>query len=182
MNTIYLIGKVQSCDSNKFSLHRGNLEVTRLSGVKDIIPFYSMKPLDVDKVYQVSGILDTHKSSCYPRKTTCVLIRSASEYGSHSDKDTLNRVFLSGHIVGKNPLRKTPRTDRTIIDFQLEVSEDGRVIFPSLVAWGSLAKKVDSFEDNTEIMIQGQLQSREYKKNDKTYIIHEISCFEAERL
>lgn len=94
-----------------------------------------------------------------------------------------NYCELDGKICKKNELRTT-KEGKSVINFILAnnlVTETQNLnCYIPCVAWGKNAKYVNSLKIGDKIQLQGQLQSREYKKklNDSDFevrVAHEVS-------
>ena len=78
-----------------------------------------------------------------------------------------NTTELVGRICKSNGLRKT-QAGKDVIDFilanNLITDTQSLNCYIPCVAWGKLAKDISKMSIGTELHIQGQLQSREYRK------------------
>ncbi len=186
MNEAKFTGTVVSYDYSHsikgVKMYEGIIEVPRKSGYIDTIPFHSWKTdIKVGESYYIEGEVKTVRvADGYPKKKTYIKPRKITAIPE--DTAGLNIVTLTGKIVGKNVIRQTPATKKTVIDFQLQVDSNTGVVFPSLIAWEFTAKQVEAFEENSEVRVSGLLQSRDYNKDGEVYKIHEISCCEINKI
>lgn len=103
-----------------------------------------------------------------------------------------NIAILEGRICKKDTLRRTPKGKHYIhfIVANNIITDDGQKLnsYIPCVSWGKNAKKVDKdLNVGDFIHIEGQLQSREYKRkneNDEIEIrvAHELSTAEIEKI
>ena len=189
MNEAILTGKLVSYTYSHtikgVKIYEGVLAVRRPSGTEDAVLFHSWKTdIQVGKTYCITGEVRTARTpNAYPKKKTYIKLKTVGEYTKpEEEQGDKNEITLSGKLVGKTPIRQTPISRKSIIDFQIEVPQGDSVIYPSLIAWGFTAKQVDSMEEGTEVKISGQLHRREYLKGDGVFYIYEISCFSVEAL
>lgn len=161
-------------------IYAGELEVPRRSGYKDIVPFHSWKTdIQIGSAYFIEGEVRTSRiTDGYPKKKTYVKLKSIREIPATAVG--LNEVTICGRIVGKNVIRQTPASHKTVIDFQLAVEEESGTVFPSFIAWEFTAKQVEAIPENAVITAIGQFHHREYRKDTGLYTIHEISCSKIE--
>ena len=83
------------------------------------------------------------------------------------EENVNNATELVGRICKSNGLRKT-QAGKDVIDFilanNLITDTQSLNCYIPCVAWGKLAKDISKMDIGTELHIQGQLQSREYRK------------------
>lgn len=83
------------------------------------------------------------------------------------EENVNNAAELVGRICKSNGLRKT-QAGKDVIDFilanNLITDTQSLNCYIPCVAWGKLAKDISKMDIGTELHIQGQLQSREYRK------------------
>lgn len=163
-------------------MYEGELEVPRRSGHIDTIPFHSWKnDIQVGHTYLIEGEVKTSRvANGYPKKKTYIKLKAVNEIPAHAVG--LNEVRLQGKIAGKNPIRQTPSSHKTVVDFQMILEDKSGNIFPSLIAWGFTAKQIEAVPSDVEIKIVGQFHRREYHKGEDLCVIHEISCFDVEEV
>lgn len=81
-----------------------------------------------------------------------------------------NNVIISGYICKTNPLRETPLSKKTLLDFMVafnSVANAKSYYFP-IIAWNSTARYVSKLSVGSHVYLSGRIQSREYiKQNEK---------------
>jgi hypothetical protein len=76
-----------------------------------------------------------------------------------------NEMSVDGYICRKSDIRKTPVSDRYILDFLLASNRKvGKSDYIPCICWGRIAERLDNYSIGTNISALGRLQSREYNK------------------
>ena len=96
------------------------------------------------------------------------------EAGTAMDTDQLK---FEGYLCKKPVLRKTPFSDRTVCDCVLAINDRGMSYYVPCICWSKNAKKMAQSAVGDKFYVSGRLQSREYVKNEKTYVINEVSVY-----
>lgn len=99
--------------------------------------------------------------------------------------DGPNEDLNDGHFIGElgkiKPVRETP-SGMTIIDFTLRLKarpNSNKTYRVPCIAWGHLAKWVNTLESGTNVQVDGRLQSREYTTSlGETKLVNELSVYE----
>ena len=153
-NFAYVSGKIPE---------RGIIEVTRYSGVKDRIPFVSVYgDIPVGKSTSLIGELRTRNvvgEDCKNHKETYLVVREKLI----AEEANKNEIEFTGTLVKKAELRQTP-LGRTIIEFVVAINCGIESYYPSVIAWGNTAEKMQYIPIGARMEIQGRFQSREYVK------------------
>lgn len=111
-------------------------------------------------------------------------------YFDKPEIEYINKANLKGRICKSNGLRKT-KDGKDVIDFILANNiangEQSLNCYIPCVAWGKLAKELAKLPIGTEIAVEGQLQSREYKKrisedDFEIRVAHELNVNEFTKL
>lgn len=178
MNHIQVAGMVRnisfSHEIKGVKMYEGTIAVERKSGVVDILIFQTWQddihPLEY---YSIEGELKTIRTDSYPKKKTYIKaigIKHLMQPIEH------NEVNLIGTIEDKTPVRCTP-LGRTIVDFIIKVKTGYSTAYISTIAWGIIAKRLESVPNGTNIRIEGRLQKRYFKRadSDKLFGLHEVS-------
>ena len=141
----------------------GVLEVKRLSGATDRIPFVTkFNGLSTGKRLAMSGFVRTKnwigKDGVSHQKTYVY----GQDLELESEED-LNEVVLEGFLCKRGPLRNTPM-GKTVVDFVLAINNNAVSYYPTIIAWYQNAEFIDSIPIGTQLRIEGRFQSREYNK------------------
>lgn len=96
------------------------------------------------------------------------------EAGTAMDTDQLK---FEGYLCKKPVLRKTPFSNRTVCDCVLAINDRGLSYYVPCICWSKNAKKMAQSAVGDKFYVSGRLQSREYVKNEKTYVINEVSIY-----
>lgn len=76
-----------------------------------------------------------------------------------------NEMSVDGYMCRKEHIRKTPMSDRYILDFLLASNRKvGKSDYIPSICWGRIAERLDNYIIGTNISALGRLQSREYNK------------------
>lgn len=190
MNHIKISGTLESlyfshtvCDRPRYE---GVLKVPRSSGACDHIHIQMWdSSLTVGDAYMVEGEVRTNRYSGdnpqHPHKMSYVTVTSIAP--CDPDSVGINEVHISGEVIYKSSIRKTPVSDKQIQPFQLFVPSKHHRSYPNIIAWEELAVTVaNTISVNQIVSVIGRLQSREYVKDGAIYRIHEICATEVEYL
>lgn len=97
-----------------------------------------------------------------------------------ADAEDSDQVRFEGYIC-KNPiLRTTPESNRKICDLILAINDRGYSYYVPCICWNSVAERMAEKVVGDKFYVTGRLQSREYIKNGKTYVINEVSVIHIE--
>ena len=189
MNIIKLQGIIKDIEyshiTNDIIFYKAHLLVSKENGKEDLLNIkfkrFSNPYKENDKINIIGNIRTfSEKREDGTNKVEVYVFT----YFDEPDSIETNQVELSGKVVRTNGLRKT-RNGKDVLDFILMntiENENGRPIncYIPCVAWGKNAKNI---KINSDININGQLVSREYKKllNDKDFeikVAHEVNVLE----
>lgn len=186
-NSIFIAGKVVedftfSYESHGEKFYSSKVEIKRLNDITDILPILVSEKLLDDKIINSSYIIANgqirtrgiQKSSKFS-KSIYVFIQTISS-AEKSEINTLkdcNKVTLKGHLCKKPSLRQSKT--RTLSDIMLAVNRTHSTSYIPCIAWSRNAIHANKLEIGDLISIEGRFQQREYKKDDKSYFIYEVS-------
>lgn len=99
----------------------------------------------------------------------------------NSDAVDNDQLKFEGYICSKPVLRRTPLTQRTICDCLLAVNDRGLSYYIPCICWNRNAEKMADGEMGDKFYISGRLQSREYVKDGKTFVVNEVSVYHIDK-
>lgn len=170
--------------NNTISMYKGKMQIARLSGVLDIVPFYTLQSdIEVGKCYTIVGDIQTHNlRDKQGNSHKIVYVKPGIMWKRNKDVDHLNSVELCGYLVSKSSSRFTP-FGRRIADFVIALNGTfGKSSYPNLIAWGHDARMLDTCHIGDKLRVIGRFQSREYEKDGITHTVYEISCSEVHNI
>ena len=88
-----------------------------------------------------------------------------------------DQLKFEGYLCKQPVLRKTPFSNRTVCDCVLAINDRGMSYYVPCICWSKNAKKMAQSDVGDKFYVSGRLQSREYVKNEKTYVINEVSIY-----
>lgn len=200
-NNLTLVGKVVS--EKRFSheiygekFYMFDIEIPRLSDIKDIIPVtISERLIDDSKLVIGVKVLIRGQFRSYNsyenEKNKLILTVFAKdivfeEELSEEEKESIrkqqlsNEVVLVGYICKKPVYRQTP-FGREIADVLIAVNRAySKSDYIPAIAWGRTARFCQNMETGTEVRVVGRVQSRTYEKKYEdgtveTKIAYELS-------
>ena len=199
-NNLTLVGKVVS--EKRFSheiygekFYMFDLEIPRLSDIKDIIPVtISERLIDDNKLVIGAKALIRGQFRSYNsyenEKNKLVLTVFAKDIIFEDDieekvkddeeinMDVSNEVVLIGHICKKPIYRKTP-FGREIADLLLAVNRAySKSDYIPAIAWGRNARFCDHLEVGAQVKAVGRVQSRKYEKKYEDGTVVERVAYE----
>lgn len=200
MNTIILKGIIKniqySHNINDIEYYKANLLISRANGKEDLInikfkkfslPSYINQTSNNQEI-SLTGNIRTFSRKLDDRNKVDVYVFT---YFDEPDIENINNYCeIDGRICKKNALRKTI-DGKDVLDFIIanNVSTNNQSLncYIPCVAWGKCAKMLDKLQIGDNVLIKGQLQSREYKKkiseNDfEIRIAHEVSVNNFEKI
>ena len=170
-----------------------DMEIERLSGVKDIVPltiserlFQSGEQLKGYR-FRILGQLrsfNEHKDG-KNRLILSVFVLDIEQLDDSQSSLNINEIIIDGYLCKEPVYRKTP-SDREIADILLAVNRSyGKSDYIPCIAWGRNAKYVSNFNVSTHIKVHGRIQSREYTKRlseteSETRVAYEVSVSKIE--
>lgn len=184
-NNLTLVGKVVS--EKRFSheiygekFYMFDLEIPRLSDIKDIIPVtISERLIDDSKLVigakaLIRGQFRSYNS--YENEKNKLILTvfakdivfeeelSEEERESIQKQQLSNEVILLGYICKKPVYRQTP-FGREIADVLIAVNRAySKSDYIPAIAWGRTARFCQNMETGTEVRVVGRVQSRTYEK------------------
>lgn len=200
MNTIILKGILKNIEYshniNDIEYYKANLLISRANGKEDLInikfkkfslPSYINQTSNNQEI-SLTGNIRTFSRKLDDRNKVDVYVFT---YFDEPDIENINNYCeIDGRICKKNALRKTI-DGKDVLDFIIanNVSTNNQSLncYIPCVAWGKCAKMLDKLQIGDNVLIKGQLQSREYKKkiseNDfEIRIAHEVSVNNFEKI
>lgn len=146
---------------------KASLIVKRDNGKEDLINLKFKKfsnPYQDGDAVSLIGNVRTYTQRVGDRSKVEIYVFT---YFDIPEEDLTNNVELVGRICKSNGLRKT-MAGKDVIDFILAnnlITETQSLnCYIPCVAWGKMAKDIAKMNIGDELNIQGQLQSREYRK------------------
>ena len=162
------------------SILEGKMVGKRASSSDDQL-FFSMPDNAQPEQYQTFVFDGNTYKSIGPFDTQEELFNALKEYtdteveaGTAMDTDQLK---FEGYLCKKPVLRKTPFSNRTVCDCVLAINDRGMSYYVPCICWSKNAKKMAQSAVGDKFYVSGRLQSREYVKNEKTYVINEVSIY-----
>ena len=162
------------------SILEGKMVGKRASSSDDQL-FFSMPDNAQPEQYQTFVFDGNTYKSIGPFDTEEELFNALKEYtdteveaGTAMDTDQLK---FEGYLCKKPVLRKTPFSNRTVCDCVLAINDRGMSYYVPCICWSKNAKKMAQSAVGDKFYVSGRLQSREYVKNEKTYVINEVSIY-----
>ena len=194
MNTIRLKGVLRNIQDshliNNMEFSKAHLVVPRDDGKEDILNVRFKKysnPYEEDQEVTFNGNVRSYSAKLDSGKNKVelyVFTYFDQPDLDENDQEYTNFLELDGRICKLDELRET-RTGRKNIHFilanNLIVSDGSKKLnsYVPCIAWGELAEQLSGLHIDSQIMITGQLHSREYKKKftDGTFefrVAHEV--------
>ncbi len=180
MNKISLSGKAEHTsmliETKDYGILYANfLDVTRRSGIDDVIPFLSVEKFDAGENVAFHGHL---RSSFVKRdeddRFHLSFYAVADSFLEEEKDEDDNFIHLKGIVRDTKPLRTTSSKRRIVEEFSFSPVQGGEAVgyFPC-IAWGQLAETVNRIDpDKKELFeLEARFQSREYtnmRKEHKT--------------
>lgn len=172
-NTIYLTGKVSVAphfvyNQRGYGIYEGCIEVPRLSGTIDRVPFISESEnidwIKAGDYVSLDGFVHHRSKAKYPdAENRLVAYVTASRIASDSWQPE-NAVTLTGHLC-KNPNFRVTPLGKSICELLIAVANgNGSQEYCFCMAWGNLARIASMLDVGAEIKGEGRFQSREYTK------------------
>lgn len=151
------------------------------STVKDIINVIANKKI-VKKVKEgshvkISGSLQTRTQD---RHLYIYVFAEDITVVTPADAEDSDQVRFEGYICKDPILRTTPESNRKICDLILAINDRGYSYYVPCICWNSVAERMAEKVVGDKFYVTGRLQSREYIKNGKTYVINEVSVIHIE--
>lgn len=188
-STVYLTGKVTVAprfvyNQRGYDIYEGMVEVPRLSGTVDRLPFAS-EAANIDWIkagdyISIDGHMHHRGKTKFPDiENRLVAFADAARIASPSWQPE-NAVTLTGHLCRKPSFRVTPR-GKSICEILVAVANgNGTQEYCFCVTWGKIACAVSMLDVGAPISGEGRFQSREYTKRLEsgetiTKVTHEIS-------
>lgn len=181
--------KTHQVEGEKF--YEFKVEVTRLSETMDYIPvtvterFLAANKVEVGSEVKLRGEFRSYNKKD-DEKNKLVLyffaksIMTEEEILNHGGNN-VNYVKLTGFVCKKPIYRQTP-FGREICDVIVAVNRlNSKSDYIPCITWGANARSMSNKTEGTKVVIEGRIQSREYKKYDKEGNLHiktayEVSC------
>ena len=170
-----------------------DMEIERLSGVKDIVPltiserlFQSGEQLKGYR-FRILGQLrsfNEHKDG-KNRLILSVFVLDIEQLDDSQSSLNINEIIIDGYLCKEPVYRKTP-SDREIADILLAVNRSyGKSDYIPCIFWGRNARYISNFNVSTHIKVHGRIKSREYQKRisdteSETRVAYEVSVSKIE--
>ena len=162
------------------NLYEVTLNVARLSGTIDrmrvVIPEHLLNE-DIPERIHITGAFQSRNDS-RGRLILYIMVKTLAT--AKTDHD-MNRLVFSGNICKKPVFRKTPLgsriTDLLLANNQYEDDTKISSYIPS-ICWNDVAELAGSYHVSDWIYVRGQIQSRDYDKEDSNGEVHTITVNE----
>lgn len=150
------------------------LGILRKSGYEDAIRLMVSErliwnmALEMGMLLHISGQIRTYNQEAEGknRLNVVVFVRELAEV-SEEDAFYQNSVYLEGFVC-KRPVRRTSPLGREICDIMLAVNRMyNKSDYIPCIAWGRNAAYGGELEVGDKLLLEGRIQSREYKKRDE---------------
>ncbi len=147
---------------------RFTLEVSRLSGVSDLLPVVAeeaiLNTIDLSggEMLTVTGQIRSHNLRTEGTRRLLIFVYATAIIAE--DGDPVNDVILEGPLCREPTYRRTP-LGREICDIMLSVPRAfGRADYLPCILWGRTAQEGSQCHTREVIRVFGRLQSRNYTK------------------
>lgn len=172
MNTIILHGIIKDIQFSHFvndiEYYKANLLCKRDQNKEDVIPLKFKRfcnPYNEGETIDLIGNVRTYSITDSEGKNH--VMPYVFTYFDIPEETAINKVTVDGNICKKAALRKT-QTGIDVLDFTLanNLNSNNQIFntYLPVVAWGKLAKLVNSKNVGDKITIEGHFVSRAYKK------------------
>lgn len=150
------------------------LGIDRKSGYRDCVQIIISERLtletsiELDSNVKISGQVRTYNEIREGKNKLNVVI-FAREFHKLEEEEILfeNKIYLEGFAC-KKPLKRMSPLGREICDIMLAVNRMyNKSDYIPCIAWGRNATFAGSLAVGTKIMLDGRIQSREYRKKDE---------------
>ena len=178
-NKVYVCGEIENnfkCSRSipLGKMYRSKIIVTRLSGIKDIIPIAINSKLFEQEITQrilserqvkICGQFRSRNIIGEDGKNHLDLFLYVTHISNELDKnENQNLIYMNGYIC-KTPICRTTPKGRKITDLLIAVNHpDRRSDYIPCIAWTKNAEFAKNFEVGDNIELYGRIQSREYFK------------------
>ena len=196
-NKVYIYGEVLSKANFSHEVYgegfyEMNVSVKRLSGQTDVLPvtiserLMEAKKLEIGSIICAIGQFRSY-NKIIDGKSRLMLTVFVRELCDEEYPQNPNSIALSGYIC-KPPIYRTTPFSREIADLLIAVNRAyNKSDYIPCIAWGKIARDVSQLSVNDNVLVKGELHSREYKKkiNDDEFeirIAHELLVTEIKKL
>ena len=152
------------------------IEVARMSGAYDEVPCI-VPEIFAQKIRKGQRVhFDGEVRTYYSKDRHLEVYIFAQKVYEEPDMGDYNHIEFDGLIKYPQEPRRTPLTNRTVIDFSI-VNRDGNdaVNYIPAIAWGRNAYRIANCGAEQKIRITGRFQSRVYEKDGTEHTVYEIS-------
>ncbi|MDD3029859.1 MAG: single-stranded DNA-binding protein [Alphaproteobacteria bacterium] len=179
--------------------YKGTIDVPRLSGYVDMIPFIcqdsmlseaALKSVFRNAAVRLEGEIRTYKMPNieYPRLMVAMYVRSFQMIGRDNlEQSAKNSVILSGAIC-QNPIFRHTALGRDVCELKIAVARavGQKSDYIPCIAWAGNAKEAAAFTVGTYVRATGRFQSRPYTKDkgdgkSEQRCAYEVSLFRLSR-
>jgi primosomal replication protein N len=166
------------------SFYMMDLGVTRKSGYTDRVTLMISEKLlwhccpEEGDLLNISGQIRTYNQPVDGRNHLVIVVFVKSMEQVDSNEPMENYILLEGYIC-KEPVRRTSPLGRELCDIMLAVNRMfNKSDYIPCIAWGRNAIFGGELPVGTKILIEGRLQSRQYRKYDENGIPEEKTAYE----
>ncbi|MEG0830334.1 MAG: single-stranded DNA-binding protein [Anaerovoracaceae bacterium] len=151
------------------------LGVLRKSGYEDKIRLMISEriicnnQLDYGQSIKVIGQIRTYNEDCGGKNklNIVVFVKELECFSKEAEIPHENSVCLQGFVC-KKPVRRTSPLGREICDLMMAVNRMyNKSDYVPCIAWGRNAVYGETFTVGASLLVEGRIQSREYKKRDE---------------
>ena len=189
LNEVHLVGTVSSAPcfdyvnaGHDFVVHDGILDVARLSGTVDHVPFAVTASCaagyNVGDRIALSGALVSRNRPKVPGSVHRLAVSVSAAEPAREQTDE-NNVRLCGHICRPPLLRETP-SGIEVCEITLAVPRGyGPQDYVFCVAWNGMARSMSKMTVGAVVSAEGRFQSRTYMKKTggfmEEHTVYEVS-------
>ncbi len=166
------------------SFYMVTLGIVRKSGYEDMIPLMISERLiwnmDIQPgcMISVTGQIRTYNQMTDGRNRLVIVVFAKELEWADEDSPMINQVMLEGYVC-KMPIRRTSPLGREICDIMLAVNRMyNKSDYIPCIAWGRNAVYGGEMTVGTKMLIEGRIQSRQYRKYDDYGELHVKTAYE----
>ena len=115
----------------------------------------------------VQGQIRTYNEFAEGRNKLNILVFAKEFFPAETEEEDENHILLEGYLC-KPPMVRVSPLGREICDLMLAVNRMyNKSDYIPCIAWGRNARYAGTLDVGTKVLIQGRIQSREYRKRDE---------------
>lgn len=166
------------------SFYMVTLEIVRKSGFEDMIPLMISErliwnmDLQPGSMISATGQIRTYNQQVGGRNRLIIVVFVKDLEWADEDAAMINSVVLEGFVC-KKTVRRTSPLGRELCDIMLAVNRMyNKSDYIPCIAWGRNAIYGGELDVGVKLLIEGRIQSREYKKYDEEGNAHMRTAYE----